>query len=138
MKKKVLFICTHNSNRSQIAEALLNKLYPEKYEVYSAGTQPSKVNDYAIRVLKEIGVDISKNRSKHIEEFKDMFFDYVVTVCDSAKETCPFFPNAREYIHKSFYDPSTYIGTDEEKLEKFRILREEIKNFLIETFGKKE
>ncbi len=138
MKKKVLFICTHNSNRSQIAEALLNHLYADRYEAYSAGTQPSKVNDYAIRVLKEIGIDISKNKSKHIDEFKGDFFDYVVTVCDSAKETCPFFPNSKEYIHMSFYDPSTYIGTDEEKLEKFRILREEIKNFLIETFGKKE
>ncbi|MFN3551220.1 MAG: arsenate reductase ArsC [Endomicrobiia bacterium] len=136
MKKKVLFICTHNSNRSQIAEALLNNLYFEKYEAYSAGTQPSKVNEYAIKVLKEIGIDISKNRSKHIDEFKNEFFDYVVTVCDTAKETCPFFPNTKEVIHKSFYDPSTYIGTDEEKLEKFRILREEIKNFLIQTFGR--
>lgn len=136
MKKKVLFICTHNSNRSQIAEALLNYLYPDKYEAYSAGTQPSKVNEYAIKVLKEVGIDISKNRSKHIEEFKDEVFDYVVTVCDTAKETCPFFPNAKEFIHKSFYDPSGFIGTEEEKLEKFRILREEIKNFLKETFGK--
>lgn len=135
MKKKVLFICTHNSNRSQIAEALLNYLYPDKYEAYSAGTQPSKVNEYAIKVLKEVGIDISKNRSKHIEEFKDEVFDYVVTVCDTAKETCPFFPNAKEFIHKSFYDPSGFIGTEEEKLEKFRILREEIKNFLKETFG---
>ncbi|MCS7231723.1 MAG: arsenate reductase ArsC [Elusimicrobiota bacterium] len=135
MKKKVLFVCTHNSNRSQIAEALLNYLYPQKYQAYSAGTNPSKVNDYAIKVLKEIGIDISNNRSKHIEEFKDEFFDFVVTVCDSAKETCPFFPNAREFIHKSFYDPSGYIGTEEEKLEKFRQLREEIKKFLIEKFG---
>lgn len=136
MKKKVLFICTHNSNRSQIAEALLNYLYPDKYEAYSAGTQPSKVNEYAIKVLKEVGIDISKNRSKHIEEFKDEIFDYVVTVCDTAKETCPFFSNTKEFIHKSFYDPSGFIGTEEEKLEKFRILREEIKNFLKETFGK--
>lgn len=135
MKKKVLFVCTHNSNRSQIAEALLNYLYPQKYQAYSAGTNPSKVNEYAIKVLKEIGIDISNNRSKHIEEFKDEFFDFVVTVCDSAKETCPFFPNAREFIHKSFYDPSGYIGTEEEKLEKFRQLREEIKKFLIEKFG---
>lgn len=135
MKKKVLFICTHNSNRSQIAEALLNHLYPDKYEAYSAGTQPTKVNEYAIRVLKEIGVDISKNRSKHIEEFKDETFDFVVTVCDSAKEMCPFFPNAKRYLHESFYDPTGFIGSDEEKLEKFRILREEIKSFLMKTFG---
>ncbi len=135
MKRKVLFICTHNSNRSQIAEALLNYMYPEKYEAYSAGTQPSKVNEYAIKVLKEIGIDISKNRSKSIDEFEGIFFDYVVTVCDSTKEACPFFPNAKHLIHKSFYDPSNYIATEEEKLEKFRILREEIRNFLIETFG---
>ncbi|MCX7940423.1 MAG: arsenate reductase ArsC [Endomicrobia bacterium] len=135
MKKKVLFLCTHNSNRSQIAEALLNHLYPDEYEAYSAGTLPSKVNEYAVRVLKEINIDISKNRSKHVDEFKNDFFDYVVTVCDLARETCPFFPNAKEFIHKSFYDPSEYIGTDEEKLEKFRILREEIKEFIIQQFG---
>ncbi len=87
MKKKVLFICTYNSNRSQIAEALLNYLYPDLYEAYSAGSNPTIVNSFAIEVLKEIGIDISKNKSKHISEFKDEFFDYVVTVCDSAKET---------------------------------------------------
>lgn len=135
MKRKVLFICTHNSNRSQIAEALLNYLYPDKYEAYSAGTQPTKVNEYAVKVLQEIGIDISKNRAKHIDEFKEEVFDYVVTVCDSAKETCPFFPNAKHFIHKSFYDPSEYNGSDEEKLAKFRTLREEIKYFLIQTFG---
>lgn len=135
MKKKVLFICTHNSNRSQIAEALLNNLYPDKYEAYSAGTQPSKINEYAIKVLKEVGIDISNHKSKSIEEFRNDFFDYVVTVCDSAKETCPFFPNAKKFLHNSFYDPSGYIGPEEEKLEKFRILREEIKNFLIKTFN---
>ncbi|MEN3013483.1 MAG: arsenate reductase ArsC [Endomicrobiia bacterium] len=136
MRKKVLFICTHNSNRSQIAEALLNHLYPEKYEAYSAGTQPSKVNEYAVTVLKEIGIDISKSRSKHIDEFKNEVFDYVVTVCDSAKETCPFFPNAKEFIHKSFCDPTEYVGPNDEKLEKFRTLREEIKKFIIEKFGR--
>ena len=90
MKKKVLFICTHNSARSQMAEGLLNHLYESGYEAYSAGTRPSIVNPFAIKAMAEIGIDISGRRSKGIDEFKDMNFDCVVTVCDHAKETCPF------------------------------------------------
>ena len=86
MKKKVLLICTHNSARSQMAEGLLNHLYESKYEAYSAGTKPSTVNPYAINAMVEIGIDISKNRSKSIDEFSSTEFDYVVTVCDNAKE----------------------------------------------------
>ncbi len=92
MKKKVLLICTHNSARSQMAEGLLKHLYESKYEAYIAGTKPSMVNPYAINAMTEIGIDISRNRSKGIDEFQGMKLDYVDTVCDNAKATCPFFP----------------------------------------------
>ena len=110
MKKKVLLICTHNSARSQMAEGLLNALYGNKYKAYSAGTKPSFVNPYAIEVMAEMGIDISKHRSKSIDEFQGITFDYVITVCDNAKATCPFSPGAGEYLHKSFDDPSDFNG----------------------------
>lgn len=134
MKKKVLFICTHNSARSRMAEGLLNYLYGANYVAYSAGTEPSIINPYAVRALAETGIDISKNRSKGIEEFQGMKFDYVVTVCDNAKETCPFFPGGREYLHKSFDDPSGFEGEDDIKLIIFRKVRDEIKDWVKKTF----
>ncbi len=137
MKKKVLFICTHNSARSQIAEALLNELYGEKYEAHSAGIEASTVNPYAIEVMAEMGIDISKQRSKSIEEFKDMEFDYVVTVCDYAKQTCPFFPG-KVVIHKSFEDPIGFTGNEKETLIHFRCIRDEVKDWIEKTFGKEE
>ena len=109
-KQKVLFICTHNSARSQMAEGLLNALYGDRYEAYSAGTQPTEVNPYAIKVMAEMGIDISKHRSKSVEEFRGKKFDYVVTVCDHAKETCPFFPGGEKYLHQGFKDPSDLRG----------------------------
>lgn len=135
-KEKVLFICTHNSARSQIAEGLLRALYGDRYEAYSAGTQPTEVNPYAIKVMSEIGIDISHNRSKSIKEFYGMKFDYVITVCDNARETCPFFPGGKKYLHKGFKDPSNYEGTDEGKLMIFRQVRDEIKDWIIKIFGK--
>ncbi|MEF3244503.1 MAG: arsenate reductase ArsC [Caldisericaceae bacterium] len=135
MKKKVLFICTHNSARSQMAEGLLRALYGDYYEAYSAGTQATRVNPYAIKVMTEIGIDISKQRSKSIEEFRGKEFDYVVTVCDHAKETCPFFPGANFYLHKGFKDPSEATGDEESILREFRRVREEIKAWIEETFG---
>ncbi len=110
MKKRVLFICTHNSARSQIAEGLLNYLYGSKYEAFSAGTKPFSVNPYAISAMAEIGIDIYKNRSKSIDEFQGITFDYVITVCDNAKATCPFSPGAEEYLRKSFDGPSGFNG----------------------------
>lgn len=134
MKKKVLFICTHNSARSQMAEGLLNHLYENKYEAFSAGTKPSTVNPYAVKSMAEIGIDISIQRSKGIEEFRGMVFDYVVTVCDNAKETCPFFPGGRESLHKSFNDPSGFEGEGDNKLAVFRKVRNEIRDWVKETF----
>ncbi|MEO0231287.1 MAG: arsenate reductase ArsC [candidate division WOR-3 bacterium] len=135
--KKVLFLCMHNSARSQMAEGLLKKLCGKDYEVYSAGINPKGVNPYAIKVMAEIGIDISGYRSKSIEEFKDMEFDYVITVCDETKEVCPFFPNGKKYLHKAFIDPSGFEGEEKEKIEVFRRVRDEIKKWIEETFCKK-
>ena len=136
-KERVLFICTHNSARSQMAEGILRALYGDQYEVFSAGTQPTKVNPYAIKVMAEIGIDISHHRSKSVEEFYGMEFDYVVTVCDRAKETCPFFPGGKVYIHKGFEDPSEAEGEEDEIIAKFRKVRDEIREWIEETFGKR-
>jgi len=129
MKMSILFICTHNSARSQIAEGLVNALYPDKYQAQSAGTISTKVNPFAIHVMKEIGIDISNHRSKSIEEFKGKVFDLVVTICDNARETCPFFPGKR-VLHKGFDDPSSFEGSDAGKSAVFRKLRDEIKNWI--------
>ena len=133
--KSVLFICTHNSARSQMAEAFLNKLCGDKYEAKSAGITPTGLNPYVVKVMAEIGIDLSTHRSKSILEFQGKTFDYVVTVCDSARENCPFFPGEIE-IDKSFPDPSAFTGTEEEILRKVRVLRDEIKNWVESTFCK--
>jgi len=138
MKKKVLFICTHNSARSQMAQAFLNHLCGDRYLAFSAGTKPSGVNPYAVEVMREVGINISHHRSKSVKEFEGEEFDYVITVCDSAKEECPYFAGGKKQIHKSFPDPSSYEGTREEKLEFFRKVRDEIKEWIEETFGKGE
>ncbi len=117
-----------------MAEAIVNYFLKDSYEAFSAGTKPTKVNPLAIEVMKEIGIDISNHRSKSVLEFKGEKFDYVVTVCDSAKENCPFFPGAKEYIHKSFEDPSSFEGSYEEKLNKFREVRDKIKEFILDKF----
>ena len=134
MKKKVLFLCTHNSARSQIAEGLLNTFYGNRYEGYSAGVTPTKVNPYVIKSMAEIGIDISRNRSKSIEEFRGENFGYVVTVCDSAREACPFFPGEK-VIHKSFEDPNQFGGSEEEILKQVRHVRDEIKEWIKSTFA---
>ena len=132
-KKKVLFICNHNSARSQMAEGLLNHLFKSKYEAFSAGIQPTHANPYAIEVLKEIGIDIPNNRSKSINEFKDTKFDIVVTVCDDAKESCPFFPG-KKIIHKAFKDPAAVDGSIDEIILVFRKIRDEIKEWIRKEF----
>ena len=115
-----------------MAEGLLNHLGKGKYIAKSAGTEPTRVHPYAIKVIAEIGIDITNHRSKSIEEFRGKRFDYVVTVCDHAKETCPFFPGAKEYIHRSFTDPSSL--PENEMLSGFRKVRDEIKDFILNTF----
>jgi len=133
-KQKVLFICNQNSGRSQMAEALLRMLYPDRYESYSAGVIPSQINPYAVKVMEQLGVDMSSHRSKSIDEFMDKEFDYVVTVCDVAKETCPYFPG-RNVLHHSFSSASGE-GGEEEILASFAGVRDEIKTWIIEQFGK--
>ena len=136
-KRKVLFLCTHNSARSQMAEGILRNLYGDKFEVFSAGTEPSRVNPYAIRTMQEIGIDISENTSKSIEGFQEMNIDYVVTVCDHAKESCPTFPGAKHNIHKGFIDPSLFGGKDEEILLGLIQIRDEIRSWIQKEFENK-
>ena len=118
-----------------MAEGILRNLYGEKFEVYSAGTEPSRVNPYAIRSMEEIGIDIKEQVSKNLDMFSDMDFDYVVTVCDRANETCPVFPRGYRYIHKGFTDPSRFRGKDEEIMTGFRTVRNEIKCWIESEFG---
>jgi len=118
-----------------MAEGFLNALHRDRYEAHSAGIKPTKVNPYAVKAMAEAGIDISKQHSKSIEEFRGKIFDYVVTVCDDAKEACPFFPGDK-VLHKSFRDPSRLKGTDDEILKKVRRVREEIREWIEETFGR--
>ena len=105
-KERVLFLCTHNSARSQMAEGLLRTLGSEDYQVYSAGTNPSRVHPKVIEVMAESGIDLSSHRSKSTDEFQREEFDYVVTLCDRARQACPFFSRGKNYIHKNFPDPT--------------------------------
>jgi arsenate reductase len=135
-KKRVLFICTHNAARSQMAEGLLRALYGDLYEVYSAGTEPGDVSPYAVKVMSEIGIDMGAHRSKGIQEFFGQQFDCVVTVCDHAKEACPYFAAGKKILHRSFEDPSALTGTEEEIMAGFREIRDEIKNWIEREFIK--
>ena len=133
MKKTVLFLCTHNSARSQMAEGLLRLLYGNRYEAFSAGVEPTRVHPAAIQVMNEIGVDMSNHRSKSIEEFQEKTFDYVVTVCSHAKETCPFFPG-KQVLHQGFDDPAAFASSSDETIQKFRNIRDEIHEWIKQTF----
>jgi arsenate reductase len=135
IRKKVLFVCTHNSARSQMAEGLLNSLCGTKYQAFSAGTEPSAVNPFAIQVMSEIGIDISKHRSKSINKFMEQIFDYVITVCHHANETCPFFPGGMKRMHRSFEDPASFKGNEAETISEFRRIRDEIKGWIEKYFG---
>ena len=151
-KMKVLFLCEHNSARSQMAEGLLRHLYGEKYEVFSAGASPTQVNPFAVKVMAEIGIDISKQYSKSIEEFRNKEIDLVVSVCRSSpKLLCSLcsspivlgkpeiinttIPGAKRYLRHGFNDPSEADGSDEEKTETFRRTRDDIKQWIISNFA---
>lgn len=128
--KKVLVLCTGNSCRSQIAEAYLRHFAGDKAEIFSAGVETHGVNPRAITTMKEDCIDISKHRSNNIDEYFNIDFDFVITVCDKAKENCPFFPTkAKKMFHQNFPDPAKSTGTEEEILEHFRQVRQMIKNF---------
>jgi arsenate reductase len=151
-KTKILFLCNHNSARSQMAEGLLRHFYDDKYEVFSAGSEPTQVNPLAIKVMAEIGIDISKQYSKGIKEFREKDIDLVVSVClSSAQILCKLcsspimmgkpeivnttLPKAKRYLHHGFTDPSEVDGNDEEKIAAFRRTRDDIKKWIIETFS---
>jgi arsenate reductase (thioredoxin) len=135
--KKILILCTGNSARSQMAEGLLKHITQGKYDVYSAGTKPSIVREEAIKVLAEIGIDISKYRSKSVDEFANTDIDYVLTVCDNAKENCPYFPAKTKVIHFSFDDPPAIGEVNwEVSVNIFRRVRDEIKAYFETEFLK--
>lgn len=127
--KKVLVLCTGNSCRSQIAEGYLKFFAKEKAEVYSAGVETHGVNPKAIAIMSEDGIDISGHTSNHIDEYKDIDFDFVITVCDNARERCPYFPTTAEKFHYNFPDPAKATGTDEEIKAEFRKVRGMIKEY---------
>lgn len=135
-KTKILFICTHNSARSQMAEGLMNGLHGDRFQAFSTGTKATAVRPEAIKVMAEIGIDISGHRSKSIDEFLDQRFDHVVMVCDDAARDCPFFPGGRNYVHHAFKDPAACEGTEDEILDCFRLSRDEIRRWIVESFIK--
>lgn len=134
-KRSVLILCTGNSARSQMAEGLLRDLCRDELEVYSAGTRPSAVRPESIAAMAEIGIDISSHRSKSVDVFTGKKIDYVLTVCDSAREECPYFPGARKIIHHSFEDPAAVRGNEEQRLAAFRRTRDQIKSYFETEFG---
>lgn len=127
--KKILVLCTGNSCRSQIAEGYLKHFAKDKAAVYSAGVETHGVNPRAIQTMKEDGIDISSHTSNNVNEYRDIDFDYVITVCDNAKERCPFFPSQAEKFHYNFPDPAKATGTEEEIMQQFRTVREMIKKY---------
>ena len=127
--KKVLVLCTGNSCRSQIAEAYLRYFAGEKAEIYSAGVETHGVNPRAISTMKEDGIDISQHTSNNIDEYVNIDFDFVITVCDNAKERCPYFPTKAKKFHQNFPDPAKATGTEEAILELFREVRQMIKRY---------
>ncbi len=130
-KRRILILCTGNSARSQMAEGLLRHDVGNRFEVESAGTQPSFVRPEAIAVMREIGMDISGHRSKHVDEFEGQTFDYVLTVCDNARQACPVFFGAIRRLHQSFEDPpAPLVGTDADRMAIFRRVRDELRVYL--------
>ena len=131
MKKRVLILCTGNSARSQMAEGLLRHDASDRFDVESAGTQPGTVRPEAIAAMRELGIDISGHRSKHVDEFEGQQFDYVLTVCDNAKESCPVFFGTAKKLHHSFDDPPPASeGTEADRVVVFRRVRDELRAYL--------
>ena len=126
-KEQVLFLCTGNSARSQMAEALLREYARDRFEAYSAGLEPKGINPYTIRVMEEMSISLAGHRSKQLTEYVGQVdFDYLITVCDDADENCPFFPGMGQRLHWGFEDPAAFVGSEEETLAKFREVRDQI------------
>jgi len=127
--KRILVLCTGNSCRSQIAEGYLEHFAGDKAEVYSAGVETHGVNPRAIQVMKEDGIDISKHTSNNVNEYRNIDFDFVITVCDNAKERCPYFPSNAKKFHHNFPDPAKASGTEKQIMQQFRTVRNMIKSY---------
>ena len=134
---KVLFLCTENACRSQMAEGLVNHYLAGKVQAFSAGVRPSRVNALAIRVMAELGIDISKQWSKSLDDLPDKNFDLVITVCDQAREQCPFFPGPTAKLHLGFPDPGRATGTEEEILAAFRGVRDAMREQVLPLLQEK-
>jgi arsenate reductase (thioredoxin) len=137
MKKKILFLCTHNAARSQMAEGFVNAIYADRYEAYSAGNEPTEVHPCAIEVMAEEGIDIAAQRAKSLNEFDNTSFNYVVTLCADNQESCPIFPGGEAYLQYAFPDPVS-TRSEEENCARFRRVRDQIKAWLKETFSDDE
>ncbi len=133
-RKRVLFLCTHNSSRSQMAEGLLRYYGGTRFEVFSAGTSPSRVHPMAVEVMEERGIDLKGHRSKSIDAFLGQGFDFIVTTCDDARDRCPVFPGQAERLHWGLEDPAGAGGSREEKREVFRRVREELEELIRSHF----
>lgn len=139
MTKRVLILCTGNSCRSQMAEALWNEVGQGEWQAFSAGSNPAGyVHRLAVKAMDELGIDLSGHRSKHLNEFQGELFDLVVTVCDSAKDSCPFFSGAKEMLHWPFVDPAHAEGTDDEKLVVFKKVRNQIRQKIEKYLAERE
>ena len=134
--KNILVLCTGNSCRSQIAEGFLRHYAGEKANVYSAGVETHGVNPRAISIMNEVGIDISNHTSNHVDEYTNINFDFVITVCDNAKERCPYFPTKAEKFHYNFPDPAKAVGTEEEIMNEFRAVRVLIDDYCKDFVGK--
>ena len=122
----VLFLCTHNACRSQMAEGLMRQRFGDRLQVHSAGVAPTQVHPLARRVLAEVGIDASGQRSKHVDDLADVHFDLVVTLCDAAREACPLFPAETRLVHRTYRNPADATGTEEERLAVFREVRDQL------------
>ena len=134
-KKKILFLCTHNAARSQMAEGFVNSRYNDHYEAFSAGNAPTRVHLCTVKVMAEEGIDISEQHAKSLDEFHDVSFDYVVTLCADTTESCPIFPGGKTYLQRAFSNPVPTSAEERENCEPFQRVRAQIKEWLEQTFG---
>jgi arsenate reductase len=134
-KLRILFLCTHNAARSQMAEGIVNARFGDQYEACSAGNKPTEVHPCAVEVMAELGIDISRQRAKSLNEFNDVTFNYVVTMCADAAESCPIFPGGETYLHHPFDDPVAAYGSDKDKCASFVRVRDQIKKWVESKFG---
>ena len=131
MKKKILFLCTGNSARSQMAEGLIRHFRGDEFDVFSAGVEPKGVHPQAIEAMRETDIDISRQQSKHVDDLTVKEFDYIITLCDHAAQNCPVFPGTGKRLHHGFLDPAAVQGSEQDVLEAFRKVRDELKQFIL-------